>query len=313
MMQNYTQWVKSNPRLFSLIAIGVILSLLLALGLMAFTAEEPEPVYNPYLDAPEPAIILPPETVRTEMEEEFNQAMLTLETLQAENDTLRSIIGEQAVELEAQRSRILKLLDEVGDLRSANVELDRLKRQTKVLHEMALEQAKNQALNAEIAQLKLDLEKARAARYRPPPKKKEEVSVAAALKVDSIEVLGQKIRSRGKRKKVGSAKRADMLQFCFKALENPNTEEGPVLFQFSIADEGGMVIGLKDEGFGRFTEAGTGETVIYTFAETIAYEKGTSEYCVDWALPTRNFKKGNYTVTIYNSGTYAGSGAFSFE
>lgn len=290
--------------------IKVILPVLWALGGIGFTiaaykfASKPEPeiIYSNYIDSSAPE--LPPAEIIVELEQRFQQAMLDLEALKGENDTLNAVIEQQIKELQARNERIRKLLESEKNLALANAELNQLRAQTELISELNNLKTENSRLAEENNRLNSEVN-------HLPSNKPDIPEKTPAISLLNVSVSGQKVKAHGKVKKTDKSKRVDQIAICFDMPES-SAIKGRERFMFAIMNPKGMVIAAKDTGFGKFTDK-SGQLTNYTFHEDIDMGGGNADKCATWILPDNNLEKGKYSVKIFHKGALAGTSVFSLE
>lgn len=133
------------------------------------------------------------------------------------------------------------------------------------------------------------------------------VTVAAALKSGSIEVLPLKVRKNGKDTDAPKAKNATKLRVNFTAVNNALAAKGMHDIFIRIMDPSGAFIAGEN---GRFVADG-GE-LLYTYKTSIEFTNEDKAFSVDWVNPNA-FQKGTYSVILYTDGYTMGKGSVTLQ
>jgi|SRR5690606_11573040 len=128
---------------------------------------------------------------------------------------------------------------------------------------------------------------------------KDQVTVASALKVSNIQVNGISVSKRGKIETESRARRVDQLQVLFSIADNTLTPKGEKEVFVRIIDPSGNLFGDANDLF--YVH---GEKLQYTFKEAINFTNNGEEYQLLW--PQDKFRKGAYTVLLYNDNAIMG-------
>ncbi|MEL6863869.1 MAG: hypothetical protein AAFP19_05595, partial [Bacteroidota bacterium] len=140
----------------------------------------------------------------------------------------------------------------------------------------------------------------------------KKVNIASVVKVDNLNVSGEKIRKNGKPVKKKSAKSVDRLKICFNATSNQVVESGNEQFFVRIINPLGETLAVEDLGSGVMTNAASNEEIRYTQVKELDYGNDEVNACMFWE-PNTSFQKGTYEVEIYNKGYLAGKGSFTLK
>ncbi|MBI5915280.1 MAG: hypothetical protein HY842_07880 [Bacteroidetes bacterium] len=268
--------------------------------------------------------------LKTELENQFNQAIAELESLKGENEQINALIDQQKAELVAQKNQISELLRDKRKLDAARNEIAGLR--AKVSEYIAqIEQLKadqdhlteeNRILLSEKDSLSYTLQskvaenetlgtvKAQLVNERDELSKS--VQVGSVIKVKDIKVSGMKLRKSGKTAEKNSAKRIDQLKVCFTTIANDVVQPGTEKFFIRIISPKGETLAIDDLGSGATVNSKTGEEVRYTQVKEYEYANDETQLCFVWS-PNMPFQKGKYNVEIYNKGYFAGSGTFELD
>jgi len=126
------------------------------------------------------------------------------------------------------------------------------------------------------------------------------VKTAAALKLQSADIVAFRTKSSGKKVEVTKSSSAEKLSVRFNIIANELAEKGHHNIYLRVFDPAGNL--LADEG-NRF-EA-DGQEMQYSHSIYINYNNDDSTYVIDWANP-KAFIKGIYTVILYADGNTMG-------
>lgn len=126
------------------------------------------------------------------------------------------------------------------------------------------------------------------------------VKTAAALKLQSADIVAFRTKSSGKKVEVTKSSTAEKLSVRFNIIANELAEKGHHNIYLRVFDPAGNL--LADEG-NRF-EA-DGQEMQFSHSIYINYNNDDSTYVVDWANP-KPFIKGIYTVILYADGNTMG-------
>lgn len=128
---------------------------------------------------------------------------------------------------------------------------------------------------------------------------KDKVNIASAIKVSNIQVNGISVSKRGNIEIESRARRVDQMQILFSVADNTLTPKGSKEVFVRIIDPSGSLFG--DAGNIFYVH---GEKLQYTFKEDINFTNKGEEYQFLWELD--RFKKGAYTVLLYNDNAIMG-------
>lgn len=133
------------------------------------------------------------------------------------------------------------------------------------------------------------------------------VTVAAALKSGSVEVVPLKVRKNGKDTDAPKAKNASKLRINFTAVNNALAAKGMHDVFIRIMDPSGAFIAGEN---GRFVADG-GE-LLYTYKTSIEFTNEDKGFSVDW-VNSSAFQKGTYSVILYADGYTMGKGSVTLQ
>ena len=270
------------------------------------------------------------EKLRTELENQYNQALSELESMKGDNEQINALIDQQKAELEVQKNQISGLLRDKRQLDAARAEIGNLKakvaeyvaeiEQLRSQQEMLTEE--NLVLKEEKDSLHVTLQSrvaeneslytAKAQLVSEREELSKAVQVGSVIKVKDIVVNGMKLRKSGKTAEKSSAKRVDQLKVCFTTVANDVVQPGTEKFFIRIINPKGETLAIDDLGSGATVDNKTGQEVRYTQVKEYDYANDETQLCFVWK-PNMAFQSGNYSVEIYNKGHLAGAGEFELK
>lgn len=126
------------------------------------------------------------------------------------------------------------------------------------------------------------------------------VKTAAALKLQTAEIIAFRTKSSGKKVEVTKSSTAEKLSVRFNIIPNELAEKGHHNIYLRVFDPAGNL--LADEG-NRFEAEG--QEMQFSHSIFINYNNDESTFVIDWANP-KPFIKGIYTVILYADGNTMG-------
>jgi myosin heavy subunit len=275
--------------------------------------------------------------LKAELEKQYYEALSEMESMRGSNEEMNALIEQQKQDLTEQKGRIEELLTDRKNLGRARSEIKKLNQQVEqYLAELNQLREQNAALTSENSQLSeernmlnADLQSERmntamlsSERALLVSEKEDlsntnqalsrKVTLASAIKVNGIEVDGQKIRKSGKAVTRRDAENVDQVNICFNTAANDIAEPGTEEFMIRIINPTGETLAIENLGSGTFTSNSTGEQVRYTTSKTMNYNGSAGQLCLLWA-PGQSFPAGNYDLEIYNKGFLTGSTSFQLK
>lgn len=319
---------RSNNNLNAILLVGLILVLGLA-GFLWFQNNK----LSGQIDTQKKEM-LDIEKINTELEQDYQTALNSLEELRGSNEDLNSLIEQQKTELEAQKGKVASLLYAKKDLTAARTELENLKTQASIYvneitklrdenNQLVLANSvlirSNKVLETENDSAKTvitsldaankELTEVRAQITSENEVLSKKVEIAEAVKINKISLEGFKINRSGKERERKRARSIDMLKTCFVTESNLITENSSENFKVRIIDPAGKTLYLENAGSGELTKKSDNTLVQYTVSKSIPYESRGTEACIDFT-PNFELVNGNYLVEMYNKGYLVGQGEF---
>lgn len=176
-----------------------------------------------------------------------------------------------------------------GDVSNLRVALDEAKVRNEIL------QKENQALADQVT----STDKKATVLAEENNVLKDKVNIASALKVSNIQVNGISLSKKGQIETESRARRVDKMQILFSVADNTLTAKEDKEVFVRVIDPSGSLFGDANNIF--YVH---GEKLQYTFKEDISFTNNGEEYQFLWELD--KFKKGAYTVLLYNDNTIMG-------
>lgn len=277
------------------------------------------------------------EKVNTELDQDYQAALESLESLRDDNKELNELIDKQKTELKVQRDKVNNLIWSKRELDKAKseivkfqdmtagyiAEINTLKAENEKLKSENMElSGKNEVLVQEVTREKTlneELAKAKAALAASNQKLDKtnevlstQVDMANAIKVNYMELQGYEVKDNGDIKKKSKAKDIEMLRTCYKTESNYVTPKGEKEFFVRIISPTGETLATENSGSGVLTDKLTGKKVRYTSSGKLEYNNEDAEGCIDWS-PNFKLAKGMYDVQLYNNGFMVGQGQFKLK
>lgn len=277
------------------------------------------------------------EKVQAELDQDYNNALESLEDMRSDNKELNNLIESQKKELRSQKDKINNLIWTKRELNKAKEEIASMNSQaaqyvaevSKLREENELLTASNSQLTQQNATLneqytneqraRREIEEARAvlaAEKERLAKSNEELDVkvdmANAIKINFMKVQGYQQKKDGKLKKKKKAKDINVIEVCFTTETNMVTPAGPKEFQIRLIDPVGETVAREDMGSGVLTNKLDNTQVRYTASGIVQYNNEDTDGCVTWKFTDR-LPKGMYDVEIYNNGFNVGKGTYRMK
>ena len=268
--------------------------------------------------------------LKTELDNQFNQAVAELETLKGDNEQINAMIEQQKTELAAQKNQISSLLRDQKQFEAARSEIAGIKAKVaQYIADIETLKAEQEQLSQENTSLKEETqnldgnlkaqtsqnEELKSTKVKLVNDKEElskAVQVGSVVQVKNIQVTGLKLRKSGKTAEKANAKRVNQLKVCFTTVANDVVQPGNEKFFIRIVSPKGETMAIEDLGNSTTINSKTGEEVPVSQVQEYAYANDETELCFVWK-PTTSFQSGKYDVEIYNKGYLAGKGTFSLK
>lgn len=278
------------------------------------------------------------EKVNTELDQDYQASLETLESMKGDNEELNELIESQKKELAAQKEKVNNLIWSKRELNKARDEISNLKTMTEsYVAEINTLKEENELLSAENASLAqknatlntqyvaASTENASLKTNNTELNTKNEslasentglsrkVNMASAIKINHLSLTGYSINSDGsKKKKKRRAKRMNMLEACIITETNMVVESGPQQFYLRIVDPLGEVLISENDGSGITKNELNQTDVRYSVGKIVTYNQEDLETCIP-LKPETKIIGGDYLVEIYNNGYMVGHGTFKLK
>jgi len=237
---------------------------------------------------------------RGELENELQDMLNELDTLETNNDSMK-------VELANKRTEIEDLLAKVKDRDFA---VYKLKKETKTLrtimrgYVVTIDSINtlNVGLRKENTEVRNTLSKERT-RSKELQKTNEnlssKVALASRLDVSGVSVFGVNVKRDLTGKETDRAKRTDKIRVCFTLDENRVAKAEKKNLYIRVITPNGIILtpGTSDE----FKFEFNGGKGYYTDKKVVAYSNSAKEFCMDWSRPDESYivEAGTYNVFLY--------------
>lgn len=271
------------------------------------------------------------------LEQDYEQAINSLEELKGDNQELNQIIDQQKDELKVQKNKIAANLTTSKDYKAAKAEIEKLKAQAeKFIQEINDLKSQNLVLTEANQQLQTDKsmlsdqlstttsEKMNVSREKDSlsqakqrlEKEKQKLFVkankASAIMLDKMEVKGYVIKKNGKQSTESDADDLQMLKICFNMLKNEIADPGQELFYIRLIGPDGNTLYDEKAGSGTMTKSSDDTKMNYTKKYLVDYNGQAENICLVWnkEIP---LTKGKYKVELYNKGYLSGISEFKLK
>lgn len=294
-----------HPRKWMMLVYQLTIVILLgAVGLLSYKLYHQKVIYR--------EIVKIQDNTRLEKElitKDLNDLLQQYETLKTNNKNVNS-------ELQKEREKIQKMIDEVNNLKSTNYyqikqykeEIETLK---KVMRNYVVQidslNTVNIGLKAENFKVKKDIEKEKTTNKELVVKNEElstKVDIAAVLKAQNIEPTP--LNKRGKT--VSKAKKVVKFKICFTVLENDLAKSGSRDIYLRIARPDGLVLATSEQDLFKFGN----EQIVFSAKRQLDYENKNADLCIFWDN-NQDLIPGTYTIDIFADGNLIGTNKFTLK
>jgi hypothetical protein len=220
-----------------------------------------------------------------------------------ESDKKR-LVQQKNVDIEAYE---LKIKNYQALLANKDLEIQKIK------DENGLLTSQNESLSTENTGLKTEKMKLADSINAVTNKNKElaeKVTLAAALRAETINVYA--ISAKGKEKDGGNykARRLDKIRISFHLMDNPLTKQEEKEIQIRILEPSGTIIADMATGSGIFTY--NGKETVYTLKKREYYSNSHQLVEAVYARG-QEYRQGKYTIELYCEGYKIGQGSFDVK
>lgn len=256
------------------------------------------------------------QTELTESTTEKDSLIADLEALKATYDAALEEKTSLSEELEAERQKVVELLEEVKRHKATASSLSGYKKRyeemEKKLNSLMLE---NEQLKAENEGLVKIVDSTNTVLIEEREYTREllgqneelskKVDIASKLTISDLKTGAYKVKSSGKEVATERARRADILKIEFTIAENKIAKTGDKSYYVQVIDGKNNVLGeRKTVEFGE-------QSLTYSFISTIDYNN--SKVKVSENLRGDNFEKGLYHVYVFDGNELVASQSFTLK
>lgn len=248
------------------------------------------------------------DSAKTELQKEYDAAIIRLDELTTMNSSLDSLVKTKNTELDNMKSRIQKLLSKQNrseaDLAEAKKLIEQLNGQiTGYVAEIERLKGENQQLQNEKQEL-ITQKTALQQEYDQTKKEKAEtedkLDKASTLFASNIAIAALDVRKSGKEVEKTKAKKVDKLKLTFDVYSRAGSEAVKELY-IIIKDPSDKTVLLETTGSSTFPARNEGEK---EFSKKVAVNFKPDKFSpvmLEWK-PTTRLAGGTYKVFIYNNG-----------
>lgn len=249
---------------------------------------------------------------RKSIESDYNAALARLDELTSKNSSMDSLITNQNGEIAKMKNEITSILSDknatASQLARAKDLIDKLNAKTKSYEEQI---AQLQGENTDLTNKNQSLTQERDSTVTQNIALKK---VGSVLHASNIRMEPIHLRKGGKKEsETSKAKKTDVLRITFDIDENRIAESGTKDVYLRIIDPTGNMLSNAAYGSGATTMS-DGSQMNYTLMKEIALQQNqpVKNITVDWHQDS-DYKRGAYTIEIYNGGYKIGSGSVSLR
>ncbi len=248
---------------------------------------------------------------RVNVEKELGETRNELNNYRGMNSQLDSMLNEATARVDAQDQRIKDLIKKEKNSAQLNSKLKEELDQLRAFREEYLGRidsllVSNQILKEEKAQLTTSVQSL-------TKNLESTVSTASVLAAEYLKVTPYKKKSNDKYSETALARRTNKVEVCFDLLENKIAKAGDKNVYLRILTPEGKVMGDRGAGSATFKKNGSGEDVMYSAMQTVAYNNAKQNVCMAYEEAERLYPKGTYTAEIYTDGTMSGATTFTLK
>ncbi|MBA3829069.1 MAG: hypothetical protein H0X33_09045 [Taibaiella sp.] len=248
---------------------------------------------------------------RKSVENDYNAALSRLDQLTSKNAQMDSLINDRNGEVTRLKQQIQGILSDsratAEQLKRARGLIQQLNSKTKSYEERIAElEGENNTLtnNNQSLTKQRDSTATQAATLK---------QIGSVLHASNIRMVPIHIKHNGKEKGTERARRVNVFHIIFDIDENRIAESGTKEVDIRITAPDGSLLSNAAYGSGVLTMS-NGSTVNYTLAKQIPLEQGqpVKNVSIDWRQDS-DYKKGLYTLELYNGGYKIGSGSVTLK
>ncbi len=249
------------------------------------------------------------------VQKEYDDAMIRLEGLTAENNGLDSLVKTKNSELSILKNKFRSL---VGKQNATSADLAEARKlvgelNTRIddyIKEINRLQTENQQLTVDKENLTSENKNLSTSLSNTENARKEaenKVDVGSTLHASGFNIMAIDVRNSGKEKLTANAKRADKLRISFNLDENRIATTGTKQLFIIAKDPNGKVISEEALASGKINTRQDGQ-IDYTTKLDVEYKQGESKGISFDLNQSEKYVKGNYTFIVYQNGFKIGEG-----
>lgn len=248
---------------------------------------------------------------RQAVENDYNAALARLDQLTSKNAQMDSMINDRNGEIAKLKGQIQSILSDsratAGQLAKAKQLIDMLNSKTKSYEERIAElESENTDLNNknEVLSKERDSTVTRNIALK---------QLGSVLHTSNIRMAPLHLKRNGHEVTTAKARRVDVFRIYFDIDENRIAESGTKDLFIRILDPNGNLLSNAAYGSG-VSATYDGSQLNYTIKKQVALEQNqpVKDVTVDWHQES-DYKRGIYTIEIYNSGYKIGSGTVTLK
>lgn len=249
---------------------------------------------------------------RNNIKNDYDAAIGRLDQLTSKNAQMDSMIHDKNGEIENLKRQIQGILSDsrasASQLKKAKDLINQLNAKTKSYEERIAE------LEGENNQLTNQNQTLSKERDSTAQKNMEIKQLGSVLHASNIRMVPINLTHGGKKEKTtGKARKVDELRVYFDIDENRIAENGVKQIYLKITDPNGTLLSNAAYGSGS-TNLSDGSSMNYTILKEVSLQTGqpVKDITVDWHQDS-DYKRGQYTIEIYNGGYKIGSGSVTLK
>lgn len=294
-----------RPRRWMIIVYQLtIVVLLVAVGLLSYKLYHQKIIYREIVKIQDNTLL-----EKEMITKDLNNLLQQYESLKTNNKTVNN-------ELQKEREKIEKMIEEVKNLKAANYyqikqykdEIETLK---KIMRNYVVQidslNTVNVGLKAENVKVKTDIEKEKTSNKELIVKNEElstKVNIAAVLKAQNI--ISTPLNKRSK--SVAKAKKVEKFKICFTVLANELAQAGSREIYLRIARPDGLVLAASEQDLFKFGN----EQIVFSAKRQLDYQNIDADLCIYWDN-NQDLIPGTYTVDLFADGNLIGTSKFTLK
>lgn len=249
---------------------------------------------------------------RQSVENDYNAALARLDQLTSKNAQMDSMINDRNGEVAKLKSQIQGILSDsratANQLAKAKKLIDALNGKTKSYEERIAElESENSNLNNQNTVLTHE-------RDSTVTRNIALKQLGSVLHASNIRMYPTHIKRNGHETETGKAKKVDLFRIVFDIDENRVAENGTKDLYVRIMAPDNTLLSNAAYGSGMTPNADGTSQINYTIMKQVALQQGqpVKDVTVDWHQES-DYKRGTYSIEIYNGGYKIGSGQVTLK